>query len=109
MRIRTNHMRMDECRPESIAAIFHGTAERPVARHRICAVDLFEMEVGESGYETRNASTSRLDFYWHRDRIAVIFHAKDDRQLAERGGVHRLPELAFARCAVAKRNVGDFV
>src|SRR5690348_17273273 len=109
MGIRTNHVCMDECRTESITAIFHCTPERSIARHRVSAIDLFEMEVGKSRYKSRDAAARSLHFDRHRDCITVIFHTENDGQLSERGGVHRLPEFAFARCAIAQRNVSDFV
>src|SRR5580765_6358507 len=102
-------MRMDECRTESIAAILHGASECSVAGHWISAVDFFEVEVGESRDEARNAAAGGLDFHRHRDRVAVVFHAENDGKLTECRGVHRLPELALTRSSIAQRNVCDLV
>ena len=67
------------------------------------------MKIRKSGNQARDASARGLHFDRHRDRVAVVLHAKNDGQLAQRGGVHRLPELAFARSAVAERDVGDLI
>ena len=109
MRIRTDHVRVHEGRAVSFAAISSSALECGVAGHGIGAVDFFEMEIGESGDQARNASARGLNFDRNRDRVAVIFDAENYRQLAESGGVHRLPEFAFAGGAVAERNVGDFI
>src|SRR2546423_4990862 len=48
-------------------------------------------------------------FHRHRDRVAVIFHTENHRQLAQRRGIHCLPEFTFTGGSVAERNVGDLV
>ena len=67
------------------------------------------MKIRKSRNQPRNASARGLHFDRHRNRVAVIFHAENHRQLAEGRGVHRLPELAFAGSAIAQRNVSDFI
>src|SRR4051812_34892791 len=109
MRVRPDYVRVHEGRTESLAGISGGALERRVAGHGIGAVHFFEMEIGESGDEARNAAACGLHFYRNGDRIAVVFDAKDDGELAEGGGVHRLPEFAFARSAVTEGDVGDFI
>src|SRR5882672_9759499 len=98
-------MSVDEGRSKSLTAVAGGALEGGITGHRIGAVDLFEMEVGESGDQARDAAACCLDFNGNRNRVPVVFDAEDDRKLAERGSVHRLPELAFARGTVTQRNV----
>ena len=102
-------MRVNERRAVPFAAVARSTRECGVAGHGIGAVDFFEMEIGESGDQARNASARSLHFDRHGDRVAVVFHAENYRQLFQSGGVHRLPEFAFAGGAVAERDVGDFI
>src|SRR5438477_11693095 len=109
MRIRTDHMSVNKSRPVSLAAITRCPLECGVACYWIVAVDFFEMKIGKSGDQSRNASARSLDFDRHRDRIAVIFDAEDYWKLAQSGSVHSLPKFAFAGSAVAKGNVGNFI
>src|SRR5205807_1329381 len=44
-----------------------------------------------------------------RDRVAVVGHEIQQRQVQTARGVERLPELAFARRALAERYVRDLV
>ena len=109
MRIGTNHVRMHKRRPVALAAILRGALECAVTRHRIGAVDFFEMKIRKSRDQPRNAASRRLHFHRHRDRVAVILHAENYRQLVERSRVHRLPEFTFAGGAIAQRNISDFI
>src|ERR1039458_4326674 len=70
---------------------------------------LLRNENSESPQPAANGALRGLHFHRHRDGIAVILYDKNYRQLAERSGVHRFPELAFAGGAVTQRNIGDFV
>src|SRR5690348_4497497 len=108
MRIRTNHVRMNERRAVSLAAILGGTLKCGVGSHWISAVDLFKMEIRETGHKAGDAASGRLHFDRNRDSVAVVFDAEDYWQAAQRSGVHRLPKLSFTRSAIAERNVGDF-
>src|ERR1700722_1816098 len=67
------------------------------------------MKIREARDEARNVASGGLYFHRHRDRVAVVLDAENYWQLAERRGIHRFPELAFAAGAVAERNIGDFV
>ena len=77
----------------------------PGSRCRRCSAP----ESGEGRDELRDVAAGGLHFDRHRDRVAVVLDDVDDGQVAEAGGVERLPELAFARRAVADRDVGDLV
>ena len=100
---------MHERRPVTFPTILRRPLHRGVARHRIGAIDFFEMKIRKSSDQPRNASSGGLHLDRHGNRVAVILDAEDHRQLAQRRRVHRLPELAFARRAIAQRDVGYFV
>src|ERR1700730_11661846 len=102
-------MCMHERRAMSFSAIPRRATKRRVTRHRIGSIDFFEMKIRKSRDQPRNASARSLHLDRHRDRVAVIFHAENNWQLAQRGGIHRLPELTLTRCSVTKRNVSDLV
>src|SRR5277367_3472459 len=67
------------------------------------------MEVREAGDQVRYVAARGLHFDRYRNRVSIILHTKNYRQPPVGGGVHRLPEFAFAGSAIAERNVGDFV
>src|ERR1700722_581949 len=100
---------MNKSRSVALPAMAYGTLEGGIAGHRIGAVDFFEMKIRKHGHQPRNAATRGLHLDGHGDGIAIIFHAENYRQLTQGGGVHRLPELAFAGGAIAQRNVSYFV
>src|ERR1022692_2288883 len=109
MRIRTDDMRMDEGWAVSFTAVARSTLECGIAGHGIGTVDFFEMEVGESGNQARNASTRGLDLHRHRNCVPIVFHAENYRQLSQCSGIHGLPEFTFAGSAIAERNISDFI
>ncbi len=109
MRVRPNHVRMDERGSLPLARVLDGALERLVARDQIAAVDLFDVQVGEGSNELRDAAARRVHLDRNGDRVAVVFDQIDDRQLEIRRVVERLPELAFARRAVAGRAEDDLV
>ena len=57
----------------------------------------------------RDVAAGCLHFDRHRDRVAVVLDEEQHRQLLRAGGVERFPELAFARRALAERDVRDLV
>ena len=57
---------------------------------------------GKAGDELRDVPPGGVHLDRHRDGVAVVLDQVDDRQLEVAGGVERLPELAFARRAVAR-------
>src|SRR6476620_2361883 len=61
---------------------------------------------GEFWESLNNAANLKLPVVY---RVAVVFHEIDDRTLEVRRVVQRLPELAFARRAVAGRDEHDLV
>ena len=67
------------------------------------------MKIWKSRNQPRDASARGLHFDRDRNRVAVVLDTKDNGQLGQRGGVHRLPELALTGGAVSQRNVGDFI
>src|SRR5260221_5148134 len=90
-------------------AVSHGARKSGITLRQIGAVKFFEMKIGKARYQSRNASAGGLYLDWHRDGVAIVFHAEHHRQLAVGGGIHGFPELAFAGGAVAERDIGDLV
>src|SRR5580704_12289055 len=100
MRVRTNHMSVDECRTIAGTAVLRGTPESSISNNRVGAVELFEMEVWEARNQARNISARGLYFDRHGNRVFVVLNAEDNRQATIGGCVQRLPEFALAGCAV---------
>src|ERR687887_399666 len=102
-------MRMNERRPLPSSGVCDRTHKGRIRRNRIGTVDFLEMEIRETRDETRNISAGGLNFYRYRDCVLVVFHYEDQRQLEIGGGVHRLPELAFAGRALAEGDIGHLI
>ena len=96
---------MHERGPVPIAAILRGAAKGGVAGNRVSAIDFFKMEIREAGDEPGNTAPGSLHFHRNGDRVTVIFHAKDHRQLAQRrftAAVRSRRAQAFTRVAAAE-------
>src|SRR6202034_1325163 len=109
MGIGANDVGMDKRGTVSLATVARSPLECGVAGHRIGAVDFFEMEVGESGNQTRNVAPRGLEFDRNRNGVPIVLNAENNRKVAQRDGVHGFPELAFTGSAVAQRNVSHFI
>jgi hypothetical protein len=107
MRVRTNHLRVDEGGPAAVAAILDRLAHHREAGQRIAAVDLAHEKVRERADELGDAAARRLHLDGDRDRVTVVLDEIDDGDLAIARGVEALPELAFGRGSVARRAVDD--
>src|ERR1035438_731117 len=100
---------MDKRGTVSLTTVARSPLECGVAGHRVGAVDFFEMEVGESGNQTRNVAPRGLEFDRNRNGVPIVLDAENYRKLAESDGVHGFPELAFTGSAVAQRNISHFI
>ena len=109
MRVRTNDVRVNERRPLALAGIVHRLLHRLVAGDEVAAVDLLYEEVRKRRDELGDAAAGGVDLDRYRDRVAVVLDQIDDGQLEVARVVQRLPELAFARGAVAGRAEDDFI
>jgi hypothetical protein len=109
MRVRPDHLGVDEGRPLAGAGVGDGFLYRGVARQVVRAVNALNQQPREVRYQPRDVAAGRLCFDGHRDRVAVVFDDDDDRQPAQAGVVERFPELSFAGGAIAEREVGDLV
>src|SRR3954453_22522617 len=109
MRIRTNHVGMNERRANSRPAMRNSSRHCAVADHGVSPIYFFKMEVWKTGNQARNVSPRSLHFDRHGDRITVVFDQEHDRQPEIGGRIHRLPEFAFTGSAVAERDVGDLI
>src|SRR5580692_4696010 len=109
MRIWPDHMRMNEARTLPGPAIRNRAGESRIRCNWIGAIDFFKMEIWKARNQPRNVSSRSLHLDRNRDRVSVVLHHEQHRQLAVGSGVHRLPEFALAAGAVSERNVGHFV
>ena len=91
------------------AHVRDGVAQRPVAREVVGAVAAERPQAREVLDEARDVAAGRLHLDRDGDGVAVVLDEIEHRQLPRARGVQRLPELAFARRAVADRDVGDLV
>src|SRR5436190_6959809 len=80
-----------------------------MAREQIASVYFFQVKSRKRSNEFGDASAGRVDFDWNRDGVAVVLDEIDNRELEIARRVERLPELAFARSAVACRAEDNFV
>ncbi len=67
------------------------------------------MEIRESAHQLADVAARGADFNRNRDGVLVVLNHIQHRQLQVRGGVQRLPELAFTGGAVAAGDEDDFV
>ncbi len=109
MRVGPDHLGVHQRRPAPRPAVRHGARQRLIRGNRIAAVHFLDIEVGEIGDQLGDRAAGSLDLDRHRDRVAVVLDQVQNGQLQVRGGVERLPELAFARRAVSQRAVDDLV
>ena len=102
-------MAMNERRSTPRAAVLRRRLKGAQARLGIGAVNLGKMEIGKVGHQPRNVSARRIHFHGNADRVAVIFHHEDHRQLPIRRRIQRFPELALRRRAFAHAGQHHFV
>src|SRR5262245_49596788 len=107
MRVRPDDMGMHQSRPAPLTAIRCRLANHLIAGHRIAAVDFLYVEARKSRDKLGNAAARGLDLDRYRNGVAVVFYQVEDRQLQVASSVQRLKELAFARRALACRNVDN--
>ena len=107
VRVRPDHLGVDERRSAPAAGVGDRAPHRRVARDVVAPVDLLDQQIGEAVQQPRDVATRRLLGDRHRDRVAVVLDQDDERQLLLRRRVQRLPELALAGGALAGRDVGD--
>ena len=86
-----------------------GFAHRREAGEEVGAVDRVDVHSRKRPQQPGNIAAGSLRFDWDGDGVAVVFDQKQDGEMPQAGGVHRLPELAFARRAVAGGHVDDLV
>ena len=109
MRVGSNHFRVHERRPAVLAAVVDCAPHHGERFQRIGAVTSLDEKIGKTSDEFGNVAAGRLHFDRHADRVAVVFAQEHHWQFKVAGRVERFPKLAFARSAVAQRNVHDFV
>ena len=109
MRIRPDDFGVNERRAFTSTAIFDGALHHRVRRERISAVNLLNVEIGETGDEFRDIAARGIHLDRSRDRVAVVFDDEDHRQFEIACGVQRFPPFAFARRAVADRHIDDLI
>ncbi len=96
-------------RPVTRTAVLCRSLECTQARHGIGAVHLVKVEIREIRNQPRNVSARCIHLNRDADRIAVVFDHENDRQLAIRGRVQRLPELTLRSRALAYRGENHFI
>ena len=102
-------MSMHQRRPVSCADICDRFGHCGVAGKRISAIDLGEVEVREVRHQPRDVAAGSINLDRRRDRVLVVFHDVQHRQLAIACGVQRLPELALARRTFADGDVHNLI
>ncbi len=100
---------MHEGRALARADVRRRLAHRAEAREEVGAVDRIDVHARKAAHEAGDVAARRLHFDRHGDRVAVVFDEEQDGQLLRAGRAHRFPEFAFARRAVAERDVHELV
>ena len=109
MRVRTNHMRVNEGWTLAHAAVLDGTFHGRVTFQRLGAVTFFNVHTRIIREELGNISARGLAFDRDRDGVAVIFNVKQDRKFFSAGSIERFVEFAFAGRAFTGRDVHHIV
>ena len=104
-----NDVRVQKRRTSPLPNMLDRFAGRLVGLQEIRTVALERQQVWEVLHQRRDAAARRLDVHGDRDRVAVVLDHKEYRERARTSAVQRFPEFAFARRAVADRNVHRFV
>ena len=109
MRVRANHMSVNERWTFPLPRVFHRVVHRIVAGKEVTSVDFFDVQIWEGANELRDIAAGCLHLDGDRDRVAVVLDQVDRRQLQIRRGVQRLPELAFTGLSFTGRYQNHFV
>src|SRR5437764_3628885 len=109
MRVRSDHVRVNECWTLSLPGVVDGALEHVVAGEEITPVDFLDVEVREGANQLRDTSTGSVDLDRHRDGVAVVFDEVDGGQLEIARGIQRFPKLSFAGLAFARGDENDLV
>src|SRR6267142_3497208 len=109
VRVRANHVSMNERRPAALANVVNSFLTRCVAFYRIGAIDFGHVQPWKIAHQFRDAAAGGLHFDGDGNCVAVVFDEIKQRQFFGAGGVERFPEFAFAGGAVAGGNVNNFV
>ena len=109
MGVRPDAARVNQRRPLAFAHVGRRLAHRAEAGEEIGAVDRIDVKPGKRPHEARDVAARRLHFDGHRNRVTVVLDEEQHRQALGARAAQGLPELAFARRAVAERHVHDLV
>src|SRR5712671_750340 len=104
MRIRTDHLRVDERRTLTLSRVIDGSLHGVVARQQVAAIHFLDEEVGERAHELGDATTGGVDLDRNRDRVPVILDQINDGQLEVRRRIKGFPELSLAGGAITGRD-----
>ena len=102
-------MAMHECRSFAGPAMLHRLAQYSVRLHRISAIALCKVKVGKVCNQPGDVPTGSINFHRHGNRILVVFHEEEHRQLQIGSTVDRLPEFTLARGAIATGDVYNLI
>src|ERR1700723_3522983 len=102
-------MRVNKSGAATVAAVLNGSFADGIAFERIGAVAFGDVKARKPAREFRDAAARGLYFDGDGNGVAVVFDQIKEGEFLGTRGVQRLPELAFAGCTVARRDVNDFV
>src|SRR5277367_7200084 len=109
MRVRPDHMAMHKRRTVAGAAVSDRLFKNAIACNRIGAVNFGKVEVREVGNELRDIAAGSIYLDRRGNGILVVLDHEEHRKLLVRRRIQRLPELALAGRAFAKRGVDNFI
>src|SRR6202521_2089480 len=109
MGIRARHMRVDERRAATLAAILHRVLADGIAFERVGAVAFRNMQIRKAANKFRNAAAGSLHFDGYGNGITIVFDEIQKRQLLGTSNVEGLPEFAFTRRSVSTGDVDNLI
>src|SRR4051812_37714993 len=101
MRIRPNDLGPYKRRAFAFPTVFDCTFERLITLEHVRAVAILYIQPGKALDQFRNIAARRSNLDRHRDRVAVVLDAEDDREFQVASGVESFPKFALAGRAIA--------
>jgi len=101
VRVRTDHLRVDQGGPLALAAVFERRTHRVEGGDRVAPVAPEDLQRREALHGLADRGARGLHLARHGDRVFVVLDEEHDGQPEHAGGGERLVELSLAGRAVA--------
>ena len=109
MRIRPGDVTVQKGRPTARANVIDRPMQRAKAGDDVGAIKLVKVKARKIRDQLGDVSPGRLRFHGNGNRVVVVLHTHEQRQLHQRRRVHRFPKLALTGRPVAQGNVHELI